>query len=39
MDKDNIHIIAFSIPKGHFEWMVIPFELKNAPQIFLKKNG
>ena len=37
MKKYNIPITAFSTPMGHYEWLVIPFELKNAPQIIQRK--
>ena len=37
MEKYSIPLIAFSIPKGHYEWLVMPFRLKNASQIFQRK--
>ena len=37
MDNDSIPIIVFSTPRGHYEWMVMPFEFKNAHQVFQRK--
>ena len=37
MDNDSISMTAFSTPRGHYEWMVMFFGLKNALQTFQRK--
>ena len=39
LDEDNKSWTAFSCPCGLHEWNVMPFGLKNAPQIFQRMIG
>jgi len=37
MEEESIPLTAFSAPQGHYEWIVMSFNLKNAPQIFQRR--
>jgi hypothetical protein len=34
MEEESIPWTAFTCPQGHFEWLVMPLGLKNAPTLF-----
>jgi hypothetical protein len=34
MHLDNVAWTAFTCHLGHFEWFVMPFNLKNSPAVF-----
>jgi hypothetical protein len=37
MEEESIPWTAFTCPQGHFEWLVMPFGLKNTLALFQRK--
>jgi len=35
--KKVFRLATFSGPQGHYEWIVMPFDIKNAPKIFQRR--
>ena len=34
LDEESIALTAFTTPTGHYEWLGVPFGVRNAPPVF-----
>jgi len=39
IDAESIPLTTFSAPQRHYEWIIMPFDLKIAPQIFQRRTN
>jgi len=39
MEEISIKYTCYSTPQDFYEWIIMPFELKNTPRIFQRRMG